>query len=39
MKAPKAGGGRVSASNFNSGFKIDEVELLKQRKHFGEHLQ
>ena len=39
MKNPKVGGGKVSESNFNSGFKIDQIELSKQRKHYGDHLK
>jgi hypothetical protein len=39
MKAPKSGGGKVAKSNFLRGFKVDNVELGDQRKHYGRHLE
>ena len=39
MKPAKVNGGKVLVSNFSKGFKIDNVALEKQRKHYANHLQ
>ena len=39
MKGPRRNGGQVAKSNFSRGFQVHKVELVDQRKHYGDHLE
>lgn len=38
MKPPKTSGNLTSASHFSGAFRVDCVELFRQRKHYDNHL-